>query len=427
MKQILYRETLDYLFNRLPMFQRVGAAAYKADLGNTIALCKILENPERNFPSVHIAGTNGKGSVSNMIASILQEAGYKTGLFTSPHLKDFRERIRVNGTMVSEDFIVDFVRQYKDYFESVGASFFEYTFAMAMQYFFEQKIDIAVVETGMGGRLDSTNIILPVVTAITNIGLDHTEFLGKSIRKIAAEKAGIIKPEVPIVIGEMQEEIMDVFMERAMDSDAPLTFADNGFAARFNNDGLLNIMRDGEPFLYNLSFPLQGKYQEKNVVTAMEIVAVLKRQKFNIPKKNMKTGLERVIQNTGFAGRWQVLGSNPATIFDTAHNAAGIDEVMRQLSHLTFHQLHIVLGMVGDKDISNILALFPKDAVYYFCKADIPRGLDAHILERKAQEHNLYGRVYTSVNEAFEAAKQVAKKEDVIFVGGSTFTVAEAI
>lgn len=422
-----YQQTLDYLFSRLPMFQRVGAAAYKADLSNTMALCEILEHPERDFPSVHIAGTNGKGSVSNMLASILQEAGYKTALFTSPHLKDFRERIRVDGAMVSEDFATDFVEKYKTQFEPIGASFFEYTFAMAMKYFSEQKVAVAVVETGMGGRLDSTNVVKPVATAITNIGLDHTTFLGETIQEIAAEKAGIIKEGVPVVVGETQEETLEVFFDKAMELDAPISFADNSFVAQFNSDGLLDAMRDGESFLYDVKFPLLGAYQEKNVATVLEIVAVLKQQGFKISKKNIKNGLEKIIENTGFLGRWQILSERPKIICDTAHNVAGIGEVMRQLKSEPFQKLHIVLGVVNDKDISGILSLFPKEATYYFCKADIPRGLEASVLQEKSQTFGLNGNIYPSVKEALKAAKQNAAPDDLIFVGGSTFTVAEAV
>lgn len=387
----------------------------------------MLDHPERDFPSVHIAGTNGKGSVSNMVASILQEAGYNTGLFTSPHLKDFRERIRVNGTMVPEDFIVEFVEKHKAGFEPVGASFFEYTFAMAMQYFAEQKVDIVVVETGMGGRLDSTNVVTPVVTAITNIGMDHTAFLGNTLKKIAAEKAGIIKQEVPVVIGEMQEEVMDVFIEHATEQDAPLSFADNSFAACFNSSNRLDINKDGESYISNIRFPLGGWYQEKNVPATMEIVSVLKQEGYKITKKAMKSGLEHVMENTGFMGRWQILGREPLVVGDTGHNEDGISAVLKQLKAIPHEHLHIVLAMVNDKDITTILSLFPKDAMYYFSKADIPRGLDVHALHQEAEKHGLAGKEYGSIQEALMEAKAKAGKKDVIFVGGSTFTVAEVL
>ena len=423
----MYAQTLEYLFARLPMFQRIGAAAYKADLSNTLTLCALLGNPEKKFPSVHIAGTNGKGSVSNMTASILQEAGYRTGLFTSPHFKDFRERIRVNGTMIPQQYVVEFVNRYKADFEPVGASFFEYTFAMGMQYFADEKIDIAVVETGMGGRLDSSNVIAPVVCAITNIGFDHTAFLGNTLKAIAAEKAGIIKPETPVVIGETQDETTAVFSEKAQQQNAPITFADRRYSARFNVDNQLDIEENGVPFLSNINLPLQGKYQEKNVATVMEIIAVLQKKGYKIETQHIIAGLEKVLLNTGFCGRWHILSQKPLTVCDAAHNESGLNDVLTQIQTIPYRKLHIVLGMVNDKDISAMLSLFPKEAAYYFCRADIPRGLEADILRKEAQQFDLHGITYNSVETALKAAQQQASPEDMIFVGGSCFTVAEVI
>jgi len=407
-----YPQTLEYLFSRLPMFQRIGAAAYKADLNNTLTLCALLNNPERDFPSVHIAGTNGKGSVSNMTASILQEAGYRTGLFTSPHLKDFRERIRVNGEMISQQYVVDFVAKHKADFEPVGASFFEYVFALGMSYFSDEQVDVAVVETGMGGRLDSTNVVAPVVCAITNIGFDHTEFLGKTLKAIALEKAGIIKPEIPVVIGETQPETMNVFTEKAQQLKSPITFADRHYCTQS---------------LQGINIPLQGKYQEKNIATVMGIISVLKHKGYQINTQHIIDGLEKVLINTGFCGRWQVLSHHPLTIADAAHNESGMSEVVAQIKTVPYRKLHIVLGMVSDKDISKMLSMLPKEADYYFCKANIPRGLAADILLKEAEKFDLKGVAFPSVETALKAAQQNALPEDMIFVGGSCFTVAEVV
>lgn len=422
-----YTQTIDYLFSKLPMYHRIGAAAYKDNLDNTLNLCKLLGNPEKKFPSVHIAGTNGKGSVSNITASILQAAGFKTGLFTSPHLIDFRERIRINGEPISEQFIIDFVAKNKTQFEEIEASFFEYTFALAAEYFAENQVDIAVVEVGMGGRLDSTNVVNSIVSVITNIAFDHTRFLGNTLDKIAKEKAGIIKPEVPVVIGETQEEIMDLFIESAFDNDTTIIFADNRYVARFNSDALLDINFEGDSFLSNIKFPLQGIYQEYNVPTALQTIETLKSEGWKIPKSAIKKGLENIVKNTGFSGRWQIINKKPLIICDTAHNEAGLSLTLKQLKSIPKKNLHIVMGVVNDKDVEHILPLFPKDAIYYFCKANIPRGLDAEILKNIAENFDLKGKCYESVKTAFETAKRNAEKEDVIYVGGSTFIVAEVI
>lgn len=422
-----YQETINYLFSRLPMYHRIGAAAYKNNLDNTLKMCEMLGNPEKSFPSIHIAGTNGKGSVANMIASILQEAGYKTGLFTSPHLRDFRERIRINGKPISEEFVVDFVEKNRDRFESVHASFFEFSFALSAKYFADQQVDIAVMEVGMGGRLDSTNVVRSVLSVITNIAFDHTQFLGNTLEKIAREKAGIIKPSVPVVIGETQEEIMDVFLEKAMENETSVVFADNRYIARFNSDERIDVNLEGDTFLSNLNLPLHGVYQENNVPTTLQAIETLKKEGWKIHKTHIKKGLENVVRNTEFYGRWQILNKKPLTICDTAHNEAGLCLTLKQLKSIPKKNLHIILSVVNDKDIEHILPLFPKEAIYYFCKANIPRGLEATLLQQAAAKFELNGTCYESVQAAYNAACKTAEQEDVIYVGGSTFTVAEIV
>ncbi len=402
-----YQQALDYLFKQLPMYQRVGKAAYKTDLNNTIKLCEILDNPHEKFKSVHIAGTNGKGSTSHMMASILQEAGYKTGLYTSPHLKDFRERIRINGEMISEEKVIDFITHYKKEFEAIQLSFFEWTVGLAFNYFAQQKVDIAVIETGLGGRLDSTNVVTPEVAAITNIGLDHTQFLGDTLSEIAKEKAGIIKKQIPVVIGEEQPEVKEVFLQKAAELNAKLRYA---------YSSILDAECD-----------LKGNYQKKNINTAITTVEVLRNNGWNITNKNIQDGLSNVISNTGLLGRWQTLQESPTVICDTGHNEAGVREIVNQFSEINYQKLHVVLGVVNDKVIDDILQLFPKDASYYFCKADITRALPANELCEKAKEYGLEGNVYSSVKAALEKAKRCSASNDLIFVGGSTFVVAEVI
>jgi dihydrofolate synthase/folylpolyglutamate synthase len=426
-----YPETLDYLFSRLPMFQRVGAAAYKADLTNTIALCKLLENPERKFKSIHIAGTNGKGSVSHMVASIMQEAGFKTGLYTSPHLKDFRERIRVNGEKISEQYVIDFVEKYKDALEAIQPSFFEYTFGMAISFFAEEKVDIAIMETGMGGRLDSTNVIHPEVSIITNIGFDHVQFLGDTLEKIAIEKAGIIKENTPVIIGETQLEIKHVFEGAVKRVHTKISFADKNYKIQDSafSEGLmkLTIKKTGSDDIIKLSCPLSGNYQQKNVLTALAGIEKLKEQGWDVSRKNISHGFVNVVANTGIQGRWQVLKEKPLTICDTGHNVDGITYIVEQIQSLKFDKLHFVLGMVNDKNIDQVLSLLPENAQYYFCKANISRGLDVDELKRKAESLNLSGKPYKSVKKAFDKAKQNAAENDLVFVGGSTFIVAEVL
>jgi dihydrofolate synthase/folylpolyglutamate synthase len=426
-----YKETLDWMFNKLPMYQRIGAAAYKADLNTTIEILNYLNNPQENFKSVHIAGTNGKGSTSHSLASVFQAAGFKTGLYTSPHLRDFRERIRINGQMIPEDNVVTFIEQHKQKLEELELSFFEMTVAMAFDYFSKEKVDIAIIEVGMGGRLDSTNVIHPELSLITNISLDHVKFLGDCEEKIAAEKAGIIKENTPIVIGETQERSKDVFINKAEEKNSPISFADQIFECRKKDEVALDyhtydIYKNNELYISDLKFPLLGNYQKKNLATIICALDILK-NKFDISQNNICDGLLNVVKATGLMGRWQVINEKPLAIADTGHNVAGINEVKRQLSETKFEKLHFVLSVVNDKDIEGILELLPKDAEYYYCKADIPRGLSAEILAEKATNCGLNGKVYNSVKEAYAAACNNAKENDLVFVGGSNFTVAEVV
>ena len=403
-----YSETTQWLFSQLPLYQNVGKSAYKADLSQTLKLAKELNHPEHQFKSIHVGGTNGKGSTAHMLASVLQEAGYKVGLYTSPHLKDYRERIRINGEMISEDFVVDFVAANKSFFEANALSFFEMSVGMAFDYFAHEQIDIAVVEVGLGGRLDSTNILNPEVSVITNIGLDHTQFLGTTLEAIAGEKAGIIKPNTPVVIGETQLETEVVFRTKATKEQAPIYFADQ----RIEN---------------TLPTSLKGTYQIHNVRTVLQTIEILNTGAFTIPTEAVQQGLLKVTENTGLRGRWEVLGSFPTIICDTAHNREGLRLVFKQLLAEKFQRLHIVLGMVNDKDIPSLLELFPKQAQYYFCKPNVPRGLEASQLAQIFTEHGFEGSVYRSVKDALKAAKQSASHDDLIYVGGSTFVVAEII
>ena len=403
-----YSETTNWLFSQLPLYQNVGKSAYKADLSQTLKLAKQLNHPEHQFKSIHVGGTNGKGSTAHMLASVLQEAGYKVGLYTSPHLKDYRERIRINGAMISEDYVVDFVATNKSFFESNALSFFEMSVGMAFAYFADKQVDIAVVEVGLGGRLDSTNILNPEVSVITNIGLDHTQFLGTTLEAIAGEKAGIIKPNTPIVIGETQLETEVVFRVKAVEEQAPIYFADQ---------------------LVETSYPtsLKGDYQVHNVRTVLQTIEILNSGAFTIPIKAVQQGLLKVTENTGLRGRWELLGTVPKIICDTAHNREGLRLVFQQLLNEKFQRLHMVVGMVNDKDIFSLLELFPKQAQYYFCSPNVPRGLEASQLAQIFTEHGFEGSIYPSVKDALKAAKQSASHDDLIYVGGSTFVVAEII
>ena len=390
------------------MYQRVGKAAYKADLDNTLKLASYLDNPERAFKSVHVAGTNGKGSSSHMLASVLQEAGYKVGLYTSPHLIDFRERILINGDMIPKRTVAAFIIKHKDFFEANHMSFFEMTVGLAFDYFRSEKVDIAIVEVGLGGRLDSTNIILPEVSVITNIGLDHTQFLGNSLAEIAVEKAGIIKQNVPVVIGETVKETKTVFLKISEAKNAPIRFAEDAAVTHYATD-------------------LKGVYQIINQRTVLVALEALKTKGWNILDKHIAKGLMQVEKSTGLMGRWQVLQETPKVICDTAHNKEGLQSVMPQLMKESFEKLHIVLGMVSDKNLDNVLPLFPKSAQYYFCKPNIPRGMEAELLKTSTDKYNLKGGVYESVSLAFRTAKKDASKRDLIYVGGSTFVVAEIL
>jgi dihydrofolate synthase/folylpolyglutamate synthase len=408
-----YKQAIDYLLNQLPMFQRVGATAYRNNLDNIIALCNILDNPQRELKCIHIAGTNGKGSVTHIIASILQEQGYKTGVFVSPHYKDYRERIKINGKLISKKFVTKFVDGNIEKFKKVNASFFEISTAMAFQYFKEQKVDYAVIETGMGGRLDSTNIIKPLASVITNISFDHQQFLGNTLLLIAAEKAGIIKPKTPVIIGETQKETKPVFLKKAKELKAPIYFADEWKLMACHPD-----YRSG----------LTGPYQTKNILTALKTIFVLKEDlDIEISEAAILKGLKNVAANTSFIGRWMIMGKKPLVIFDSAHNEGGIKELSAGIASLKYSKLHFVYGTVGDKDISKILGLLPKKAVYYFCKADIPRALNATELKQQASAQGLKGLDYPSVKKAFKAAVKNAGKQDLILVAGSVFVVAEVL
>ena len=426
-----YNETLNWMFNKLPMYQRIGASAYKADLNTTIEIINYLDNPQHSFKSIHIAGTNGKGSTSHSLASVFQEAGYKTGLYTSPHLRDFRERIRINGEMIPENEVVEFIEKHKNKLEELELSFFEMTVAMAFDYFRKEKVDIAIIEVGMGGRLDSTNVINPELCVITNISLDHVKFLGENEGQIAVEKAGIIKPETAVVIGETQEGSKDVFIETAKEKNSPIFFADKIMECRKDDTYSIeyqkfDIYKSNELYLKDLKYPLLGNYQKKNLATVICALDILK-DSFKIEETHIVNGLANVVKNTSLMGRWQVINRNPLAIADTGHNVAGINEVNRQLAETKYNKLHFVLSVVNDKDIDGILQLLPKEAEYYFCKADIPRGLSADILAEKAINCGLQGKVYESVRKAYSTALDNAQEGDLVFVGGSNFTVAEVV
>ncbi|PIF06378.1 MAG: dihydrofolate synthase [Draconibacterium sp.] len=429
-----YIDTLDYLFTRLPMFQRTGPKAYKDNLENTILLDQFYGHPHQSFKSIHVAGTNGKGSVAHMIAAILQIAGYKTALYTSPHLTDFRERIKVNGDMIGKEEVEAWVKNYirKNKKWKLEPSFFELTVAMAFDYFAKQKVDIAVVETGLGGRLDSTNIILPEVSVITNIGLDHTDLLGGTLEKIASEKAGIIKPKIPVVIGTTQKATEPVFRSVAKDKNADIWFADQEYLAAYSMAGtdekqIFNVEK-GHMLVYpDLKLDLLGTYQRKNLPAVLKTVDLLIEKGWIISRNHVYGGLENTALLTGLHGRWQVIGHNPLVICDTGHNEDGIQQVVEQLKNTPYRNLHILFGVVGDKNHDAVLQLLPKDAHYYFAKADIPRAMNEKALAEKALKFGLHGETYPTVALAFESARKNASTQDVIFVGGSTFVVAEVL
>ena len=398
-----YKDTLNYLFSQLPMYQRSGTAAYKKDIGNIIKACNHLKNPHKKFKSIHIAGTNGKGSTAHMLASVLQEAGFRTGLYTSPHLKDFRERIKINGKMISKNEVTDFVKKNKIVFEKIKMSFFEYTVAMAFDYFAKSKVDIAIIEAGLGGRLDSTNIIQPEISIITNIGYDHINLLGNTLEKIAKEKAGIIKEKTPIIIGRTQFQTNAIFKDFAKKKNAPIYFSSKKTKIKCD---------------------LTGHYQSENINTTIKTLNILD---WKVNQENITNGLNNINKNTNFQGRWQTLCKNPLTICDTGHNEDGIKNIVKQIQSLKYNKIHFIFGTVNDKEIDNILKLLPKKPIYYFCEAKIDRAFNSNKLKEKAIKFNLHGEAYYSVSEAYKNAISNSKKEDLIFIGGSTFVVAEVL
>jgi len=424
-----YPQTIEYLFTRLPVFSRIGAAAYKADLINIQALTKQLDNPERKFRSIHVAGTNGKGSTSHMLAAILQKAGYKTGLYTSPHLHDFRERIRINGQMIPEKNVISFTERISDFIEQKEPSFFEITVAMAFEWFASEEIDIAVIEVGLGGRLDSTNIIIPEVSVITNISYDHMDLLGNTLQKIAFEKAGIIKPGIPVVIGEEQADIKNVFLQSADENGSPIYFASQKrFPGEWKTEGqslYVQLTEVHNNTKKNFLLDLPGLYQLKNIVTVAEVVSVLNQKGFNIPDTAMQQGLRHVKSLTGLHGRWDILHENPLIVTDVGHNEEGMKAIASQIENTTHEELHIIIGMVKDKAIENILRPLPKMANYYFTRAQIPRALPENELADKAEKMGLQGRSFSHVKQALEAAVLKAGSKDLILICGSVFLAGE--
>ncbi len=403
-----YQTVLNWMFSRLPMYQRQGKTAFKKDLINILAFSDYLGNPEKKIKIIHVAGTNGKGSTSSMLASILQENGLKVGLYTSPHLKDFTERVSINSKPIRKNCVINFIKRNKAFLEKQNLSFFEMTVGLAFDHFARKKVDIAIIEVGLGGRLDSTNIINPLASVITNIGFDHTQFLGNSLEEIAYEKAGIIKPNIPVIIGEKQTETTLIFKETANKNKANIYFASDLITHEYKTD-------------------LKGNYQKNNIKTAVQTIKVLNKLGYEISENDIKKGLLNVVKNTNLKGRWQILSKSPKVICDTAHNTEGLSYVLHQLKNESFQQLHIVFGVVSDKNLETILPLFPKNARYYFCKPNIPRGLDAAILKDKSEVFGLMGNNYNSVNEAYNNAKKNASTNDLIFIGGSTFVVAEVV
>ena len=429
-----FNETINFLFTQLPMFQRKGPAAYKNSLDNTLKLDAAYKNPHRKFKTIHVAGTNGKGSVSHMLASVMQSAGYKTGLYTSPHLKDFRERIRINGKMIPQQEVVEWVEFFrlKNELWKIEPSFFELTVAMAFDYFAQQNVDIAIIEVGLGGRLDSTNIILPEVSVITNIGLDHTNFLGNTLGKIAAEKGGIIKNNIPLVVGTTQSETSPVFQDLAELKDTKIYFADQEYSTDYSMLGmdgtqLVNIEKDNKIIYPELKLDLRGSYQLKNLPAVLKTIDLLNKKGWQITKQDIYDGLFSVQKNTGLLGRWQIIGNNPLIICDTGHNEDGIKAIVKQIENTAFKTLHFIFGTVADKDVEPILKLLPKKAKYYFTRANIERAMDDKVLMEMALEFGLIGDCFNTVSEAFKNAQLCADKHDLIFVGGSTFVVAEVL
>ena len=421
-----YPEAIEYLYNRLPVFHQIGAAAYKPGLENSIRLMEQLHNPQNEYRIIHVAGTNGKGSVSHFLSAILQSAGYKTGLYTSPHLVDFGERIRVNGKKIQPEYVADFVEKNEKMLDKIQPSFFEATMAMAFRYFADCAVDVAVIEVGLGGRLDSTNIVSPALSVITNISFDHTEFLGNTLAQIAAEKAGIIKPEIPVVIGEVVPETRPVFIQKAQEQNSPLTFAEENISVKFieySADKMIVETRDDEKLIVGLC----GEYQLKNIATVLTAVEELQKLGFAIYREDVKNGLENVIPLTNLQGRWQVISHKPTVVLDTGHNKGGIENIVHQLKKQHYEKLRIVIGMVKDKDISGVLSLLPRDAVYYFTNAATERALPALKLKEQAERTGLNGKAYSTVEQAVKLALEEAGEKDFLFIGGSNFVVGEAL
>ncbi|MEZ4961626.1 MAG: folylpolyglutamate synthase/dihydrofolate synthase family protein [Saprospiraceae bacterium] len=431
-----YQQTLDYLFAQLPMFHRIGPAAFKKDLGNTLAFCAHLGDPHLKFPSVHIAGTNGKGSVAHMLAAIFTARGKKTGLYTSPHYRDFRERIKIDGQFIPKKTVIDFVEKHRSFSEELKPSFFEWTVALAFDYFAHEKVDIAIIETGLGGRLDSTNVITPLLSIITNIGYDHMELLGDTLPLIAGEKAGIIKQNVPVVIGEMHPETRSVFGQKAKAMNAPIFFADQYYQVelleKMEEFSFYKISKAGKTIFEKLALQHTADYQQKNLPAVLQAMEILDSHPPYPPLSphsppDLQTGLKDLVKYAGFIGRWSFISRQPRILCDSAHNEDGIRQAMQGLEKLTYDKLHFVLGLVSDKSPDKVLALLPPSATYYFAKANIPRGLDAGKLKEKAASFGLNGKAYSSVRKALAAAKRKARPGDLIYVGGSIFVVAEVI
>lgn len=427
-----YTETTDFLFQQFAMYQKSGGKAYKPGLSNAEELDQYFNHPHQSYKTIHIAGTNGKGSTSHMLASILQMAGYKVGLYTSPHILDFRERIRVSGTPITEDAVVSFIKNHQTVIQQIQPSFFEITVAMAFDYFRERKVDIAIIEVGLGGRFDSTNIIQPILSIVTNIGLDHVAFLGNTLSSIAKEKAGIIKHNTPVVIGEKHQETTEVFEQIATEKQASIIWAQNEYKIPYllqtvTQRQVINVRKDEQVVYENLELDLLGKYQKHNLITVLAAVNEIQKQEINILEKDIYSGLKQVAKTTGLKGRWQIIGNNPLIVCDAGHNEDGVKQIVEQIKNTAHKELHIIWGMVNDKDINVILQLLPKSAHYYFTRPSIERALSEHTLMTKCQEFGLKGESYNTVTNALAAAKINMKREDFLFIGGSTFIVADCL
>jgi dihydrofolate synthase/folylpolyglutamate synthase len=426
-----YKEAISFLFSSLPMYQRVGKVAYKSSLKTTLDLDEYFGHPHTSFKTIHIAGTNGKGSVAHMLAAVLQVAGFKTGLYTSPHMKDFRERIRVNGKMIPEKDVTGFVNDHQEIIQKIKPSFFEMTVAMAFDHFRREEVDIAIIETGMGGRLDSTNILVPVLSVITNIGMDHSQFLGDTLYQIAVEKAGIIKEGIPLVVGQKQDEVSIVFDRKVKELNGSIYYADQEYSVEYSlgsaeNRQIMQVYKEGQP-MGSFEIDLMGLYQQKNVVTLLKVIDILAGMGVLVSELQLRDGLSDIVGLTGLRGRWEILGQNPLVICDTAHNPEGMSEIVRQIRQMAWKKLHIVLGMVDDKDPRKLLAELPGEADYYFVQSSIPRAMDREKLAKEALKFGLYGQICPSPERGIQIARTNAESEDLIFIGGSTFVVAEIL